>query len=259
MKNPLKMVRPFMTKHEPEILMAMGISGLVFATVWSIRASFKTCKAIETYKQEHNLEKLTPREYLKLSWKNYLPVVISTAMSIPCVICGNRVSNKRYAALATAYTISETALQEYQEKTRELVGDRKARSIQEAVNEDKIQKTYTGTNQIIMTNNGEDLFFEPISGRYFKSTWNDISKAANDLNAKALSNVTGYITLNEWFDKLGLENTVVGDELGWSLQSSNRGGMLIDIEISSHLTSDNRPCGAISYRYHPIELKDSLY
>lgn len=259
MNNPFKYIKPFVTKHEPEILMAMGISGLIFSTIWSVKATIKATDKVRQYKESKQIDKITKKELFKLTWRYYWPVAASTALSIPCIIAGNKVSNKRYAALATAYTISETALQEYQEKTRELVGDRKARSIQEAVNEDKIQKTYTGTNQIIMTNNGEDLFFEPISGRYFKSTWNDISKAANDLNAKALSNVTGYITLNEWFDKLGLENTVVGDELGWSLQSSNRGGMLIDIEISSHLTSDNRPCGAISYRYHPIELKDSLY
>ena len=52
-----------------------------------------------------------------------------------------------------------------------------------------------------MTNDGDYKFYEPISGRYFSSTWNKIQKAANDLNAKAIGEVTGVITLNEWFEE----------------------------------------------------------
>lgn len=255
MANPLKVIKPFVVKHEPEILMGMGISGLIFSTIWGIKATFKVSKIIENYKKEHNLEKLTPREYFKLSWKHYLPVVISVGVSVPCIVCGNRVSNKRYAALATAYTISETALQEYRDKTRELVGEKKAQQIQEAVNEETIKKTYhEGSSQIIMTNNGKSKFYEPLSGRYFESTWNDIQRAANELNARALGDVAGIITLNDWFDALQLPRTSMGEEMGWSLTAFS-GSSLIDISISSHIAEDNTPCGAISYRKNPTLLR----
>jgi len=247
-----------MVKHEPELLMAMGISGLLFSVGWSIKASFKVSKKIEAYKKEHNCTKLTFREIFKLCWKDYLPVAISTAVSVPCIISGNRVSSKRYAALATAYTISETALQEYQDQTRKIVGEKKAQEIQEAANEETVKKTYQGGNQIIMTSNGDHKFYEPISGRYFESTWNKIQKAANELNAKALGEVTGVITLNEWFEALELPETAIGDQQGWSI-TGNTCGTLIDISISTHITSDNEPCGAISYRVLPSTLKDSLY
>lgn len=258
MKGPLKYVRPFLVKHEPELLMAMGISGLLFATAWGIKSTFKVSKKIDEYKKVHNCTKLTARELVKLTWKEYLPVVISTAVSIPCIIGGNRVSNKRYAALATAYTISETALQEYQDQTRLIVGEKKAQEIQEAANEETIKKTYPGKNQVIMTSNGNHKFYEPLTDRYFESTWNKIQKAANELNAKALGEVTGVITLNEWFEALGLPETAIGDQQGWSI-TGNTGGTLIDISISTHLTSDNEPCGAISYKVLPAMLKDSLY
>ena len=169
--NPFKLIKPFMVKHEPELLMAMGISGLLFATGWSIKSTFKVSKKIAEYKKEHNCTKLTFREIVKLCWKEYLPVVISTAVSVPCIISGNRVSSKRYAALATAYTISETALQEYQDQTRAIVGEKKAQQIQEAANEEMVKKTYKGNSQVIMTNDGDYKFYEPISGRYFSSTW----------------------------------------------------------------------------------------
>lgn len=257
MKNPLTYIKPFVNKHEPEILMGMGISGLIFSTVWAVKATVKATRAVINYKDSKNIDKVTKKEVIKLTWRYYWPVVASTAISIPLIIAGNRVSNKRYAALAAAYSISETALLEYQEKTRDLLGEKKAREIQESIDSDKINKTYTGTNQIIMTGNGESLFYEPLSGRYFKSNWNDIAKAANELNAQALSELVSQITLNEWFDRLGLEDTEVGDIMGWELDGKPYN--LIDISISSHITKDNIPCGAISYRRTPTKLKTSIY
>lgn len=257
MQNPFKYIKPFVVKHEPEILMGMGISGLIFSTIWAIRATFKASEAIRNYKESKQIEKITPKETFKLTWRYYWPVAASTLLSVPCIIAGNRVSNKRYAALATVYTISEAALQEYQDTTREIVGDKKAKQIQESVDAKKIEDTYKGKNQIILTGNGESLFFEPLSGRYFKSNWNDISKAANELNAEALSNMSGQITLNEWFGRLGLEDTEIGDTMGWELDNSPNN--LINVEISSHITKDNIPCGAISYRVQPVLLKWSCY
>lgn len=257
MQNPFKVIKPFVIRHEPEILMGMGISGLIFSTIWAIRATFKASNTIKEYKDSKQIEKITTKEFIKLTWKYYWPVAASTVLSIPCIIAGNRVSNKRYAALATAYTVTEAALQEYQETTREVVGDKKAKQIQETVDAKKIEETYKGRNQIILTGNGESLFFEPLSGRYFKSNWNDIAKAANELNAEALSNMSGQITLNEWFGRLGLEDTDIGETMGWELDSNPHN--LIDIEISSHITKDNIPCGAISYNVQPVLLNWSSY
>lgn len=250
MQNPFKIIKPFVTKHEPEILMGMGISGLIFSTVWAVRATFKASKAIRDFKESKQIEKITPKEAFKLTWRYYWPVVASTVLSVPCIIAGNRVSSKRYAALATAYTISEAALQEYQDTTREIVGEKKAKQIQEAVDEKKLNTTYQGGNQIIMTGNGESIFYEPLSGRYFKSNWNEISKAANELNAEALGSMSGQITLNSWFSRLGLEDTDLGDQMGWDLAGDPNN--LIKIDISSHISpKDNIPVGSISYKRQP--------
>lgn len=252
MQNPLKFIKPFVVKHEPEILMAMGISGLIFSTIWGIRATFKASKAINEYKESKQIDKITPKEAFKLTWKYYWPVAASTVLSVPCIIVGNRVSSKRYTALAAAYTISEAALQEYQDATRQVVGDKKVKQIQETVDAKKIDETYRGNSQIIITGNGDSLFFEPLSGRYFKSNWNAISKAANELNAEALGSFGGQITLNSWFARLGLEDTSIGYEMGWDLNGDPNN--LISLELTSHLSEDNIPVGAISYRKKPTIL-----
>lgn len=256
--NPFKLIRPFMVKHEPEILMGMGISGLIFSIVWTVRATLKTKEEIDAYKNAKNIDKLTKKEAFKITAKYFWPVAVSTITSIPLIVIGNRVSNKRYAALAAAYTISETALLEYQEKTREVLGEKKAREIQESIDADRVKKSYSGANQVIITGNGDSLFYEPLTGRYFRSNWNEIAKAANELNSEALGSMSGQITLNEWCDRLGLEGTDIGDEMGWELNGNP--GNLIDVEISSHIVpKDNIPCGAISYRRPATKLKNTLY
>jgi hypothetical protein len=253
MNNIFKVIKPFISKHQPEILMGMGISGMIFSTIWAIRATKIATRRLDIMKQDFNCDrKLTKTEIFKATWRLYLPVVLSTAISVPCIIAGNRVSNKRNMALAAAYTISETALQEYQEKTKELVGAKKEQEIHEAVSKDQVNKNYTGS-QILITGDGDNLFFEPLSGRYFKSNWNKILKSANELNAKALGNVTGQITLTQWFNQLGLDMTDISDELGWNIENGTRG--LIDIQIDSSLTPDNIPCGAIHYINRPTPIK----
>ncbi len=254
MNNPLTYIKPFISKHEPEILMSMGIGGMIFSLAWGINASFKAARAIDKYKETYGKDKLAIKETIKLTWKLYLPTVLSVAASVPCIIMSNRVSNKRYAAIATAYTISEAALQEYKDKTKEIVGEKKTKQIEESISEDRVTKTYTGGNQIILTGNGDSLFYEPLSGRYFKSNWNDILRAANELNARAISNMSGQTTLNDWFEKIGLETTEIGETLGWDLMNNSTD--LIDISISSHITKDNIPCGAIYYNRQPITLQE---
>ena len=252
MNNPLTYIKPFVSKHEPEILMSMGIGGMIFSLAWGIKASFKAARAIDKDKETYGKDKLTAKETIKLTWKLYLPTVLSVAASVPCVIMSNKVSNKRYAAIATAYTISEAALQEYKDKTKEIIGEKKTKQIEESISDDRVTKTYSGGNQVILTGNGDSLFYEPLSGRYFKSNWNDILKAANELNSEAITNMSGQTTLNDWFQKIGLETTEIGETLGWNLM--NNSSNLIDISISSHITKDNVPCGAIYYNRQPVAL-----
>lgn len=121
----LKTIKPLMVKHEPEILMSMGLVGLVSSVFLAVDATAKAARVVEEEKYRLNKEKLTKTEIIKAVWKLYIPTAVITVASVPCIIAGNRVSSKRNAALAAAYTLSETALEEYQKKTKEVVGEKK--------------------------------------------------------------------------------------------------------------------------------------
>ena len=248
--NLLASVRPFMAKHESEILMGVGLGGLIFSTVWAIKATAQAVRKLDLKKEELNTDTLTIKEVVKETWTLYLPVVISVGLAVPCIIAGNNVNNKRNAALAAAYTISEKSLHEYQEKTKEIVGKKKENEIHEAISAKRVKDNQGET--ILITGDGDSLFFEPMSGRYFKSNWNKILKCSNELNADALTDICGEITLTDWYDKLGLSKTELSDSMGWTIQDGLDG--LINIEIDSTL-KDSVPCGAIYYRNNPKSLR----
>ena len=246
--NVFKAAKPFIRKHEAEILMSFGIGGFILSTSWAIKSTVTATKRLSKKKKELKKNSLTFAETFKEVWALYLPVVILTGASVTSVIMGNKVATRKTAALAAAYAISETALQEYIEQTRETVGEKKATEIKEKISAQKVSETYTGNN-VFLTGDGECLFLEPISGRYFKSNWNKILKAANELNAKAMSNMNGVTTLSDWFEELGLSRTSISEDIGWSLENGSNG--IISIDVISSMTPDNVPCGSINYNTLP--------
>lgn len=251
--NIFKMVGPFIVKHQPEILISMGITSMIFSTLWGIKATVKACEAVQMEKHALKKDKLSTGELFKTVWRFYLPVAVSMGIAIPCIITGNRIATKRGLALAAAYSISEAALQEYQDKTKEVVGAKNYEKIQESISADTIANTYKeGVSNVTLIGDGDCLFFEPLSARYFKTNWNRISKAANELNATAMGEVSGTITLGEWYSILGLDRTELDDLLGWSISNGKQG--IIDISVDSVMTPDNQPCGSIRYNTVPKTL-----
>ncbi len=50
-KNIANSIKPEFMKHEPEILMGLGLGGLIFSTAWAIKATFSASKKLEQKKE----------------------------------------------------------------------------------------------------------------------------------------------------------------------------------------------------------------
>ena len=247
----IKNLQNLIVKYSPEILLSLGISGLCFSVIYSVKATLKSKEKIDEYKRQTKKEKITTKEIIKCSWKEFLPVIISTGVSVPCLIYSNSIYHKRNTIIAAACALSETALKEYQQTVKEVVGDQKEKVITEKLSQKEVKETYEpNKTQVILTGDGDSLFFEPLTSRYFKSNWNKVLRSANYLNSRALTDFYGAITLNDWFDELGLDRTDLGNELGWEISSGPNG--LLDVSLNSSLTPDGVPCGSIYYTNRPI-------
>ena len=240
-----KDIRKFASKRSPEILTGIGIAGMITTTILAVRATPKALELIEEQKEEESVEELSSFEVVKVAWKPYIPAMVTCVVSTACLIGASSVNTKRNAALATAYKLSETALTEYREKVIETIGEKKERIVRDKVAEERVKKNPVSKNEVIVTGNGKTLCFDPISGRYFMCSIETIKRAENELNKQMLHDISGYVSLNEFYDELGLDHTSVGDDLGWNTDQ------LIDINFSSQLNDNGEPSVVLDYLVAP--------
>lgn len=239
-----KGIRGVITKHSPEILTGIGIAGMITTTIMAVRATPKALILIEERKEEIDVDKLTPIELIKTTWTCYIPAAITGGLSVICLIGASSVNARRNAALATAYTLSESALKEYQEKVIETIGEKKEKSVRDAIAKDRIDENPVSSREVIITEKGNTLCYDSISGRYFKSDIDKLKKAENELNRRMRDEM--YISLNEFYYEIGLNPTSIGDDIGWNI---DRG--YIELNFSSQLTDDGTPCLVIDYQVAP--------
>ena len=231
-------------KHSPEILTGIGIAGMITTTVMAVRATPKALILIEERKEEIGAEKLEAMDMVKTTWACYIPAAITGTLSVACLIGASSVNARRNAALATAYTLSESALKDYQGKVIEMFGEKKNEAVKDAVAKDKVEKNPVVTREVIITEKGNTLCYDAISGRYFKSDIEKIKKAECELNRQMLDDM--YVSLNDFYYEIGLDSVKLGDELGWNVDSG-----YIDLSFSSQLASDGTPCLVIDYSIAP--------
>ena len=246
LKRTIKSVERILTKYSPGILTGIGITGMIGATFMAVKATPKALYLIETKKEEAEVEELTSVETIKTCWKCYIPAALTTVVSAACLIGASTVSAKRNAALATAYSISEAALREYQEKVVEVIGEKKEKAVRDAVAKDQIERDpVTKSEVVIIDSNSNTLCYEPLSGRYFKSTIDKIKKAEIKLDRQMIQEM--YVSLNDFYWEIGLDGTDLGDKMGWNLSKG-----YMDLSFSSQLADDGTPCAVIVYGIPPV-------
>jgi hypothetical protein len=244
-------MRQTATKYSPEILMGIGIAGMVTSTVLAVKATPKALMLMEMKKEELEVETLTPVETVKTTWNCYLPTVITGATSIACLVGSHSVNSRRNAALATAYKLSETAFAKYRESTLETVGEKKEKTVRDKISEKQIKETPVNKTEVFMTGKGQTLFFEPLSSRYFYSDLEKIKRAENKLNKEIICDAfDSGRTVNDFYEEIGIPTTSTGDNLGWKI------GYLIDIYPSAQMAEEGtehegEPCIVLNYTNPP--------
>ena len=239
-----KGIRASIGRHSPEILTGLGIAGMISTTIMAVKATPKALILIENRKDEMEVDKLPPLELVKTAWRCYIPAAVTSSLSVICLIGASSVNVRRNTALATAYSLSESALKGYQEKVIETIGEKKEQAVRDAIAKDKIEKNPVNSREVIITDKGNTLCYDAISGRYFKSDIERIKRAVNDINKNLLDDM--YVSLNDFYYEIGLDNTKMGDSLGWNVEKG-----LIELNFSSQLASDGTPCLVIDYQLAP--------
>ena len=255
-KGLLKSAKQNLGKHSPQILMGIGIAGMVTSTILAVKATPKALDLIAEAKEVKTAEtmdeesgRLTPIETVKAAWKPYVPAIVTGALSVGCLIGANNVSARRMTAVTAAYKLSEAALSEYKDAVIETIGEKKEKQVKEKVAKKQIEKhPMTENTEVYVTGGGNTLCLDALSGRYFRSDIDKIKKAENKLNLQ-LRNMN-YISLNSFYDMIDspqLKHTDLGDELGWNIDADG----YVDIELTAQIADSGEPCIVLSYNVMP--------
>lgn len=254
-KTLAKTAKRTLSRNSSKILLGLGIAGAFTAVGFAITATPKAMILLEEKKQELGVEKLDAKTIIKTAAPVYIPTAISMGVSTGCIIAASSVNDRRNAALAAAYTMSETALRSYQDKVVETVGPEKAKEIKEAVALDKMAKCpEAGSAPVAMPVKpgiGNDFYNDPVkcweslSGTYFIASRNMLEKAINGVNKQLLSDFR--VTENDLFDYLGIDHNRNGDLLGWDTEST----LGINTFYASKLDDEGMPCLVLDYATPP--------
>lgn len=234
-------------KHGPDILTAAGVIGLV---VSGIMAVSQTPKAVAVM-ANHELEdgELTAKEVVIDCWKFYAPSVALAVLSVGSIIFARRIDAKRMAAWAAAYQMSENALVRLKESVKDELGEKKLKKIEDAAGNKFMEEHPIEPSNILRTGNGEHLFCDYYSGRYFYSSVPAIKALSNQFISLMLRN--GYASINEWESLLGFD-TMTGFDLGFVVDQYNENKSCWEDPIDDYGPGYlGEPCGLVKFPCMP--------
>lgn len=237
----VKVLGTLLSRNSPVILTGAAITGVGITTGLAIKA---TPVAMEHIREaaEKKEEHLTPAETVQACYKDYIPTGISALTTMVCMGLSTKISLTRNAALATCVVAGQNALSEYQNKVIEKFGKNKEEEVRDEIAHDRLMDHPSNKSTIFPTGHGDKLCYDVYSDRYFYSDIESIRRAANDFNQRLIGDL--YLSLNEWYELLGLESIAYGEELGWD---PNHG--LLELRFGTQMAADGvTPCITVDFR-----------
>ena len=259
-KKMINKVKFNVVKHSPEILMGIGIAGVVTSTVLACRSTLKVKDILEDKETNMNnvkevlaegREDYTEEDARKDKtiimtttairiMKLYAPSVIIGAGSIACLLESHNVMRNRNAGLAAALAATTESFKQYRERVTAKYGDEVDKEMRYGIKKGKKEKDGKKTKEDIVVGCDE----KELSGyaRYFNESninWTDdpqfnmmfLRQNQNWANDKLISQ--GYLYLNDVYDALGFPKTKAGQVVGWVYDPKNneRGDNYVDFGI----------------------------
>lgn len=239
------------TDNSPSILTGFAVAGTVMTAYLTGKASFKATQLIQererTFESNHPdymVEPLTPREKVELVWKLYIPAASSLLATLVFVVGANRVGARRAAGLAAAYALSERTYEAYKEKVIEKLGERKEQAVRDEIAQERVTRNPPPADLVVYEETGSVLCCDLFTGRYLLSDMESLRRAENQINYQVMHDY--YASLTDFYERIGLEKTSMSDDFGWNADK------MMELEFSTTLTPQGRPCLTFNFRVAPI-------
>lgn len=243
-------------KHSPEILLGVGVVGVVSSAVMACKATTKVSEILEETKKdvgsvheclenpkyEDYTEEVSKKDLsiiyaqtgLKLV-KLYAPAVTIGVASIGCILASHNIIRNRNAALAAAYATVDKGFKDYRNRVidrfgkdldRELKYNIRTEEVETVVTDDKGEKKVVKQKVEVVDDPNQYSEYARFFDEYCLG-WTD-DPDANLLYVKQRQNyaneilkIKGHLFLNEVYDMFGFPRTKAGQVMGWVYDEKN--------------------------------------
>lgn len=231
----LKIAQTFILRNSHHILTGLALLGIGGSVALSVRA--------DRQMQEWNIDefnRLTKEERIKIYAKIYAPPAIAVLATGACVLGAHSISVKRESSLLLAYEGTRQVYDRYRASVQDRLGPEEKQIAEKAAS-----KAQPIPRETIVYGEGDILFYDAYSGRYFKSTVNKIDRVVNELNYTLLREMC--VSLNEFYAGIGLDGISLGDQLGWNEQRQ------IEVHYGAKVSEEGKAVVVVDFVVEPTE------
>lgn len=245
MNNLLRKSQRFLKRNSSTILTFAGAAGVIATTVTAVKATPKALALLDEAKAEKG-EELTKFEIVKIAGPAYIPAAVIGTTTLACIFGANILNHRGQASLMSAYALVDRSYKDYKKKVDELYGQEASGQVRAAIAKDKYEE-----QPIRTVEEGNRLYFDYYSGKYFEASPAFVQRAEYELNRKLVMDDCAY--LNEWYYLLDLEPLEHGLDFGWSTcaNSDMYWQTWIDFHHEKVIMDDGLECIIISFMQEP--------
>lgn len=258
--------KKFIKRNGPTILSVIGSTGVILTAVTAVRA---TPRAVELIKRDSRINHdgdpyaYTKKEAIKSAWKCYIPSTIIGGTTICCILGANVLNRRHQAALTSAYALLDSSYKEYKTKLKELYGEEAHNNIMDSIVKEHCENVYIHTDNICGTSTLDFFtvdpevtrtFYDTFSKRYFESSVSKVLEAEYHINRNYT--MGGAISINEFYNFLGLSPIDGGDDIGWDIYN----GEIYWIDFNHRKTTldDGFEICVIDYDWTPLPFSQEI-
>ena len=240
-----------LSKHSPEILIGVGVVGIVAGTVTACKATLKAEEILDDHMEmldhidgaiaisenggyeytEEDQKKDLAIAYAKTGWnfvKLYGPSVMLIGGGIASILVAHNIMHKRQLALMAAYSAVDQAFKEYRQRVVEKYGADEDHHLRYGSTDGSYQKAIDEKTGEVKDPEGVPVidgvhpsqyarFFDETSTEWHRNAdYNLMFLHQQQDHFNRLLRSRGYVTLNEVYDALGFVNpSQAGFIVGW--------------------------------------------
>lgn len=236
--------------HGPEIKIGVGVVSGLAAVGFGIYGSMKLTKdlAKNPPKSKKDLA-LRIAKYCGPSALMEIASMVLIAKGTGDIVHQRDEAKDTLAAAIVAATSAHEALKIKEDAIKKTVDEKTYNQFRQNEVQERLNAHPVGAREVMMTAQPQQLFYDPISDRYFMSTLNDVNKAFEKLNW--LMRTNKCVGASEYFWELGLKDLDSFKHLGW-LESIDG---YFDFVPAPAFATDGRTCTSIE----GIDIPDSAY